>query len=79
MIQEYLLPIVNHRADMDSILDSIQEKWAEHPFNKRKHDARKGITHLKDKGLLDTGAFIDPDTREKEYDQIWITKKGLTY
>ena len=76
---DYLLPIVNHRAHIDSILDSIYESWAEHKSDKRKHDARKAITQLKNKGLLDTGAYIDPDTREKEYDQIWITKKGLNY
>lgn len=79
MIRDYLLPIVNHRADIDSILDSIYESWAEHPSNKRKHDARKAITQIKNKGVLDTGAYIDSDTREKEHDQIWITKKGLTY
>ena len=79
MIRDYLLPIVNHRADIDSILDSIYESWAEHKSDKRKHDARKAITQLKNKGVLDTGAYIDPDTREKEHDQIWITKKGLNY
>jgi len=79
IIKDYLLPINNHRSNIEDILDSIQESWAEHPSNKRKHDARKGITQLKNKGLLDTGAFTDPDTREKELDQIWITKKGLTY
>ena len=79
MIQEYLLPIVNRRADIDSILDSIYESWAEHKSDKRKHDARKVITQLKNKGVLDTGAYIDPASGIKEYDQIWITKKGLNY
>jgi hypothetical protein len=67
------------RADIDDILNSIQENWAEHPSNKRKHDARRVITQLKNYALLDTGAFVDPETREKELDQIWLTKKGLTY
>lgn len=79
MIRDYLLPINKHRADIDTILDSIYESWAEHPSSKRKHDARKVITQLKNKGILDTGAFTDFDTREKELDQIWLTPKGLTY
>ena len=79
IIKDYLLPINNHRSNIEDILDSIQESWAEHPSNKRKFDARRVITQLKNKGLLDTGAFTDHDTKEKELDQIWITKKGLTY
>jgi hypothetical protein len=34
---------------------------------------------LKNYGILETGTFIDPDTKHKEIDQIWITKKGLEY
>ena len=79
MIKEYLLPINNHRANIDDILNSIQESWAEHPSNKRKHDARRVITQLRNYALLDTGAFTEPQTLEKELDQLWLTKKGLTY
>ena len=79
MIRDYLLPIGNHRADIDSILDSIYESWAEHPSSKRKHDARKVITQLKGKGVLDTGAFTETVSKVKEFDQLWLTKKGLTY
>jgi len=35
------------RADIDDILNSIHESWAEHPSNKRKHDGRRIITQLK--------------------------------
>ena len=78
-VKDYLYPLESKRADVDSLLNAIYERWSEHPTDKRKHDARKVITTLKNYGILETGTFIDPDTKHKEIDQIWITKKGLEY
>ena len=78
-MKDYLYPLESKRADVDSLLNAIYERWSEHPTDKRKHDARKVITTLKNYGILETGTFIDPDTKHKEIDQIWITKKGLEY
>ncbi|MDA1339669.1 MAG: hypothetical protein O2833_05800 [Proteobacteria bacterium] len=63
------------RVDIDDILNSIHESWAEHPSNKRKHDGRRVITQLKNYVLLDTVAFTDPQTMKKDLDQLWLTKK----
>ena len=78
-VKDYLYPLESKRADVDSLLNAIYERWSEHPTDKRKHDARKVITTLKNYGILETGTFIGPDTKHKEIDQIWITKKGLEY
>ena len=78
-LADYLKPLDSKRANIDEILHSIYERWAEHPSDKRKTDARNSITQLKNKRVLETGVWIDPDTKAKEHDQVWITKKGLTY
>lgn len=75
----YLMQQHSHRCNMDCLLDYIHEKWATHSSDKRRHDARTSLEQIKYKCLIDFGAWVDPDTKIKYQDQIWLTKKGIQW
>lgn len=77
MTKKLLAPIPTHRIDMEALKDYFHENWSTHEQSKRRHDGGVTLEQLKNKGLLDFGTWSDYQSKEKIFDQVWLTKKGL--
>ena len=79
LIRDVLLPSTTHRTSYETVIEYIKQNWTTHQKDKRGYDGGKVIDAIKSKGLLGYGTWIDPDTKVKFEDQIWLTNSGIDY
>ena len=79
LAQDVLIPITNHRTSFETLIEYIYENWTTHDQDKRRYDGSQVLEALKSKGLIDFGSFIDPETKTKHQEQVWLTKKGIKH
>jgi hypothetical protein len=79
LAQDVLLPITNHRTSFETLIEYIYENWTTHDQDKRRYDGSQVLEALKSKGLIDFGSFVDPETKTKHQEQVWLTKKGIKH
>jgi hypothetical protein len=79
LVRDVLGPSTTHRTSYEAVIEYIKQNWTTHQKDKRGYDGGKVIDAIKSKGLLGYGTWIDPDTKMKFEDQIWLTKSGIDY
>jgi hypothetical protein len=79
MLKDYLLPKPNARDSFEGFLDYVYANWTAIKSDQRRSKARNGIQTMERKGLFKLGNYEDYLNKKIEYDQIWITEKGMEY